>query len=72
MTDAELIALHGGPTKLAKLLGFPDEGAAQRVQNWKKRGIPPAVKVKHPSLFLNLPESSTDGRAQQAQGVAHA
>lgn len=52
MTDAELIEFHGGPTKLAKRLGYPENGGVQRVQNWVKRGIPPAVKVKYPSLFL--------------------
>jgi len=51
MTDAELIKELGGPAKLAKRLGY-DQGGVQRVQNWVKRGIPPAVKVQHPSLFL--------------------
>lgn len=54
MTDAELIAHHGGPTKLAKVLGFPERGGVQRIQNWIARGIPPAVKVRWPDLFLNV------------------
>ncbi len=64
MNDAELITHHGGPTKLASLLGFPKHGGAQRVQNWIERGIPPAVKVKHPELFLNpdLLKSAADHR----------
>ena len=67
MTDAELIAHHGGPTKLARLLDFPDRGGVQRIQNWISRGIPPAVKVKHPTLFL-APELL---KAEPAQEVAH-
>lgn len=46
--DAPLIADLGGPTKVAKLLGF----TPQRVQNWLERGIPPAIKVKRPDLFI--------------------
>ncbi len=52
--DADLIQGLGGPTKVAELLGYDKAaGGVQRVQNWLKRGIPPAVKVQHPSLFLN-------------------
>ena len=53
MTDTELIAHYGGPAKLARLLGFPEQGGVQRIQNWTTRGIPPAVKVQFPELFLN-------------------
>jgi hypothetical protein len=60
-TDAELIANLGGPTKVAELLGLPKFGGAQRVQNWLYRGIPSAIKVKRPDLFmqqsLTLPQS---------------
>jgi hypothetical protein len=50
--DRELIKRLGGPTRVAELLGWPKHGGAQRVQNWLSRGIPPAVKVRHPGLFL--------------------
>ena len=52
MTDAELIDLYGGPTKLARLLGWTQAGAAQRIHNWRKRGIPAGVKLAHQSLLL--------------------
>lgn len=47
MTDNDLITKHG-ITKLAKLLGY----SAQRVDNWKRRGIPAQVKVDFPHIFL--------------------
>lgn len=47
-TDKELINRLGGSTSLAKKIGY----SVQRVQNWKKRGIPASVKLKYPSLFL--------------------
>lgn len=50
--DSELIDQLGGPTALAKRLGLVKFGSVQRVQNWKKRGIPLAVKVEHPEIFL--------------------
>lgn len=53
MTDAELIRRLGGPASVAKLLRYDKRpGGVQRVSNWLKRGIPAAVKVKHPELFL--------------------
>ena len=51
-TDAELIANLGGPTKVAEMLGLPKFGGAQRVQNWLYRGIPSAIKVQRPELFM--------------------
>lgn len=67
MTDAQLIAHHGGPTKLAKLLDFPERGGVQRIQNWITRGIPPAVKVQHPKLFLD-PEVLSAAEPAKAEG----
>jgi hypothetical protein len=46
--DWSLIVDLGGPAKAAALLGT----TIQRVHNWKERGIPSKVKVKHPELFL--------------------
>lgn len=65
MTDTELIAHYGGPAKLARLLGFPEQGGVQRIQNWTTRGIPPAVKVQFPEIFLNVPVPAR-GEAQEA------
>lgn len=50
--DSDLIDSFGGPTQLAKRLGMTKSGSVQRVQNWKKRGIPLAVKVEHSEIFL--------------------
>ncbi|MDR6394654.1 hypothetical protein [Herbaspirillum seropedicae] len=53
MTDQELILKHGGPSAVAKLLGYDEKrGGTQRVQNWMTRGIPAQVKVDHPELFM--------------------
>ena len=50
--DATLIDDLGGPTSVAELMGLRDvRGAVQRVSNWKRRGIPPSVRLKFPSLF---------------------
>lgn len=49
--DAELIDKLGGPAELARKLGYQEEGAIQRVQNWKTRGIPPRVRLENPVLF---------------------
>ncbi|GLC92344.1 hypothetical protein Tamer19_17520 [Cupriavidus sp. TA19] len=51
--DRELIDRLGGPAKVAELLGFDKKGGAQRVHNWKERGIPPAIKLAYPDVFLN-------------------
>ncbi len=46
MTDAELIRSLGGPSAVARLLGFSKSGP-QRVQNWLTRGIPARIKLEH-------------------------
>ncbi len=50
--DRALIQSLGGPTQLAKRLGYTKPGSVQRVQNWTVRGIPPSVKLAHPVIFL--------------------
>lgn len=50
--DRALITELGGPSQVAKLLGFKKAGSVQRVQNWIVRGIPPAIKLAHPHVFL--------------------
>jgi hypothetical protein len=50
--DWELITTLGGPVKVAEKLGWKSKGSVQRVQNWKVRGIPAAVKVQRPDLFM--------------------
>jgi hypothetical protein len=65
-SDAQLIRQLGGPTKVAGLLSLPKFGGAQRVQNWMARGIPAAVKVQRPDLFM--PQLATNQTAE-GQGV---
>jgi hypothetical protein len=64
--DQKLIAALGGPAKVAVLLGLPKYGGVQRVQNWTVRGIPSAVKVQYPDLFM--PELAA-ARANSAQAA---
>lgn len=52
MTDAEIIDHYGGPARLAEKLGWAESRAIQRIHNWRSRGIPAAVKIKHADLFL--------------------
>jgi hypothetical protein len=55
VSDSDLIDRLGGSSALAKRLGYPLAGGVQRVQNWKRRGIPPRVKLEWPELFLAPP-----------------
>jgi hypothetical protein len=59
--DNVLIEQMGGPARLAEILGYSRNGV-QRIHNWKKRGIPPAVKLAHPAIFL--------GRLRQRSALA--
>lgn len=51
MSDADLIDKAGGPSALAARLNLDEKGAVQRVSNWKRRGIPPRVRLEHRALF---------------------
>lgn len=58
MTPTEsrnLIASVGGDAAFARLLGLDErEGVTQRVNNWKRRGIPAAVVLAHYETFQRL------------------
>ncbi|WP_347472736.1 hypothetical protein ABEF81_08790 [Acinetobacter thermotolerans] len=56
--DWKLVEELGGATKVASLLKFK----VQRVQNWKTRDIPAAIKLKYPKLFLK-PQEKTGNNA---------
>ncbi|WP_227874080.1 hypothetical protein [Cupriavidus metallidurans] len=59
--DWQLIESLGGPAQVAKLLGYDlKKGGIQRVHNWRVRGVPPSVKLAHPSLFLKELTNSQD------------
>lgn len=67
--DAALIAGLGGVSRVAALLGLEKRGGVQRVQNWMERGIPAAVKVSRPDLFMpGLVQAAAP--TTQEQGVA--
>jgi hypothetical protein len=59
--DKELIAQLGGPSQVARLLGFDNYGA-QRVQNWLVRGIPSRIKLDFPKIFLKTKNSGTKAK----------
>lgn len=57
---AHVIDGLGGPTKVAELLGLIDTpGAVQRVSNWKRRGIPPAVILEHGDVLFRSQTTET-------------
>lgn len=74
--DRKRIARLGGPTRVADLLAFKRPGGVQRVQNWLTRGIPPAVKVQRPELFLvpveALPAPAAAAPQSNPQETGHA
>jgi hypothetical protein len=67
--DAELIRRLGGPSKVAELIAIDKRGGAQRVQNWTVRGIPAAIKVKYPHLFMPELANATPTQAHAQQGA---
>lgn len=71
MNDKELILKLGGPAKVAKLLGYEKHGQ-QRVTNWMTRGIPPAVKIEHPHIFLRDVLKTATRRQPALKEVTHA
>lgn len=61
-SDKDLIDDLGGSTKLAARLGY----SVQRVENWKKRGIPAQVRLDHPDVFP-LPNRAQQQAAEESQ-----
>lgn len=50
-----LIDAVGGDVAFAKLLGIDhEEGVAQRINNWKRRGMPAAVVLEHYHIIQHL------------------
>ncbi|WP_432785042.1 hypothetical protein AAEX37_01981 [Oligella sp. MSHR50489EDL] len=47
----DIIQRHGGSSSLARKLGYDKSTGPQRVHNWIKRGIPPAVIIANPKIF---------------------
>ena len=52
MNDSQLIDELGGPSRVADLLNLDKrKGGVQRVSNWRRRGIPAAVRLQHLDIF---------------------
>jgi hypothetical protein len=49
--DSAIIDQLGGSTKLSDALKYGRNGGPQRVNNWRTRGIPAAVKLDRQDLF---------------------
>lgn len=59
--DTDVIDALGGASEVARKLGFdPQAGGAQRVQNWKYRGIPEIWKLRRPDVFGPAQEEEVD------------
>jgi len=54
--DSALIESLGGASELARRLGYQRHNGAQRVQNWKRRGIPLVLRYQRPDIFGPPPE----------------
>lgn len=53
--SSRLIQTAGGDTKFAELLGITEsKGYKQRVNNWKRRGIPADVVLEHLQTIQKL------------------
>lgn len=67
MTPAEskrIIKDAGGPTSFARLLGLKvEDGVAQRVDNWSRRGIPSSVILAHYETFEKLRQKVRKSKA---------
>ena len=55
---SELIAKAGGDSAFGRLLGLDEApGWQQRVNNWKRRGMPPEVILQHYETIQRLRKS---------------
>jgi hypothetical protein len=62
--SARLIDAAGGSSALAELIGLGSEdGARQRVNNWRRRGIPADVILEHQKLFERLQRQPANAAA---------
>lgn len=71
--DRKLINDLGGPAKVAEILSLPKVGGQQRVHNWMSRGIPAAVKVARPDLFMPgfVPQATANAASEEVvRGLA--
>ena len=69
MSDSALIDKLGGPARVADLIGLTSKGRAQRVHNWRTRGIPAAVRLQHLDVF-GLPNATPTPPADKPAEMA--
>lgn len=63
----ELISACGGDLAFARLLGLEAEkGIRQRVNNWKRRGLPSAVALRHYEMLAAITRRQTHEQAPHA------
>ncbi|MDB6104081.1 MAG: hypothetical protein JWO52_4080 [Gammaproteobacteria bacterium] len=65
-----LIDAAGGDTAFGKLLGIDsDEGFQQRVNNWRRRGMPSSVVLEHYEVIQQL-KAKMDAERERANSSA--
>lgn len=64
---ARVINHAGGDTEFARLLGIDDQpGFQQRVNNWKRRGMPAAVALEHYAVIQELRRRTRSNATSEA------
>jgi len=69
-TDKQLIDELGGPTNVARLLGFELVKGPQRVQNWKIRGIPSKIRLQYLDLFGHIQSQKVSVQTCSLEGTS--
>lgn len=65
--STRLIEAAGGNQQFARLLGIDKSPRhKQRVSNWRRRGIPPAVVLEHRVVFDSLEHALGDADRRRA------
>lgn len=67
MNDKAVIKALGGPTAVARRLGYKLPKGAARVANWMRRGIPSQVRLENLGLFLSAEKTLTDSHKAAAR-----
>jgi hypothetical protein len=58
---SRIISAAGGDVAFARMLGIDGKpGHQQRVNNWKRRGMPPAVVLEHYAVLKKLRSTTAD------------
>jgi hypothetical protein len=60
---SQVIDALGGSAKVARDLGLDPTRGVQRVNNWKERGIPPAILLDHSRYFSRVKSLIKEAKA---------